>query len=81
MELTLKEENCNEYEFDAFSLVHNLTDNNWELHFYDEAEGELFIYVENNSFDEEEELFNKLGFTKEIFDRILSFEESKNEEN
>lgn len=77
----VKEERCNEYEFDGYSLVHVLDSDIWELHFYDEEEGELSTYVENTSFDEESELFEKLGFTREVFDRILGFEESKNEES
>lgn len=78
IEEIIKEEICNEYEFDKFNLIHNLTENNWELHFYDDEQGELFIYVENNSFEEETDLFSELGFTKEIFNNIQHFEENKN---
>lgn len=72
----IKEESCNEYEFDEYSVVHNLTLEKWEFHFYDEDEGELFTYIEDTSFDEESELFDRLGFTKEVFDRLISFEEN-----
>lgn len=74
--VTVEEETCNEYEYENFSLVHNLTGKTWELHFYDEEEGELFIYIENTSFEDESELFSKLGFTKELFENIIKFEEA-----
>jgi hypothetical protein len=71
----IQQETCNEYEFENYSLVHNLTAGKWELHFYDDEEGELFTCIEDFSFEEESELFARLGFTKEVFCRILSFEE------
>lgn len=71
------QEKCNEYEFENYSLIHVLDTDKWELHFYDETEGELYIYIEDSSFIEEEKLFSQLGFTKEIFKRILTFEETK----
>ena len=73
----IKEERCNEYEFDNYSLVHVLDTDRWELHFYDEEQGELYICIEDTSFTEEEDLFSQLGFTEEIFNRILKFEETK----
>jgi len=76
-EAEITEETCNEYEFENYSLVHILDTDSWELHFYDEEEGELFICIENTSFDEEADLFTRLGFTKEIFDRIIQFEEHR----
>ena len=75
--ITIDEENCNEYEFDKFSLVHNLTKQNWELHYFDEEEGELFIYIDSTSFEEEKDLFLELGFTKECFENIINFEDNK----
>lgn len=76
--VTIEEEICNEYEFEKFSLIHNITKEKWELHFYDDEQGELFIYIENTSFEDEKELFSKLEFTKEIFDKMISFEENNN---
>jgi len=73
----IKEEICNEYEFDSFSLVHNLTEDVWEFHFLDDDEGELFICIENNSFEEEAELFSRFGFKKEMLDKVIAFEENR----
>lgn len=70
-------ENCNEYEFSGYSVMHDMTNERWELHFQDEEEGELFIYLGTTSFDEEQELFERLGFTKELFEKIIKFEENQ----
>jgi len=72
----IQEECCNEYEFENYSVVHNLTSGKWELHFYDEDEGELFTYIKLTSFDEELELLDELGFTKEMFQKLIQFEEN-----
>lgn len=74
--VTVEEEVCNEYEFEKFSLIHNLTKQKWELHFYDEDQGELFIYLENTSFEDEQELFSEIEFTEELFKNIIEFEEN-----
>ena len=77
VEVDLKEETCNEYEFGTYSLIHVLNTDMWELHFYDEDEGELFTYIKLTSFDEELELLDKLGFTKEMFEKLIQFEENR----
>lgn len=77
LDLEIKEEVCNEYEFESFSLIHNLTTDKWEFHFLDDEEGELFTYIENNSFEEESDLFSEHGFTREMFDKITDFEVGK----
>lgn len=72
----IQEESCNEYEFENYLIVHNLTSGKWEVHFYDDEEGELFTYIESTSFEEESDLFDRLGFNKDVFDKLVSFEEN-----